>query len=41
VHRHGRRYLPDELLGRATGSGLDPEPYLAYLREKYTRLYAL
>lgn len=41
VHRHGRRYLPDELLERATGSALDPAPYLAYLRDKYTRLYGL
>jgi carboxypeptidase Taq len=33
--RHGRKYLPRELIERITGGGLDPEPYLRYLREKY------
>ncbi len=35
VHRHGRRYPPQELLRRAVGSTIDARPYLAYLREKY------
>ncbi|MFL6037206.1 MAG: carboxypeptidase M32 [Gaiellaceae bacterium] len=35
VHRHGRKYAPQELLRRATGSTIDPKPYLAYLRSKY------
>ncbi|MGO4571939.1 carboxypeptidase M32 [Microvirga sp. 2TAF3] len=35
VWQHGRRFLRDELLVRETGRGLDPEPYLAYLRGKY------
>ncbi|HVJ52636.1 MAG TPA: carboxypeptidase M32 [Aliidongia sp.] len=39
VHRHGRRFSRDELLIRATGRALDPEPYLAYLRGKYATLY--
>ena len=33
--RHGRKYMPRELLERITGGGLDPEPYLRYLGEKY------
>jgi carboxypeptidase Taq len=41
VHRHGRKYLPEELLRRATGSPLQAGPYLAYLRRKYGELYAL
>jgi len=41
VHRHGRRYSRDELLVRATGRKLDPEPYIAYLTAKYTELYSL
>ena len=41
VHRHGRRYPRDELLRRATGRTLDPEPYIAGLTEKYTEIYAL
>lgn len=35
IHRQGSRYLPDELLRRATGSALDVEPYLRYLNGKY------
>jgi len=41
VHEHGSRYTPAELLQRATGSALDPAPYLAYLRRKFGTLYAL
>jgi carboxypeptidase Taq len=33
--RHGRKFLPRELIERITGGGLDPEPYLRYLRGKY------
>jgi carboxypeptidase Taq len=35
IYRHGSRYPPRELLGRVTGSDLDPEPYLEYLRTKF------
>ena len=33
--RHGRKFLPRELVERITGGGLDPDPYLRYLRGKY------
>ena len=32
-------FSPEELLQRTTGEGLTPQPYLAYLREKYDELY--
>jgi carboxypeptidase Taq len=35
VHRHGRKFSPQETLQKATGSTLDPKSYLAYLRAKY------
>ena len=38
VHRWGRAFEPPELLERAVGGGLDPEPYLAYLRRKVEAL---
>ncbi len=41
VHQHGRRYSRDELLVRATGRTLDPEPYIAHLTHKYSELYGL
>jgi carboxypeptidase Taq len=41
VHRHGRVFEPKELLERAAGVPLDPEPYLAYLRRKLESLYGV
>jgi carboxypeptidase Taq len=35
IYRHGSKYPPRELLQRVTGSELDPEPYLQYLRTKF------
>jgi carboxypeptidase Taq len=40
VHAPGRKYLPKEIVQRATGGGLDAEPYLAYLETKYRAVYA-
>jgi carboxypeptidase Taq len=36
IHRHGRKFPPRELLQRATGDVLRPEPFLHYLRAKLT-----
>jgi carboxypeptidase Taq len=41
VHRHGRTYLPAELVERATGKPLGITPYIAYLKRKYGELYSL
>jgi carboxypeptidase Taq len=41
IHQHGRRYGRDELLVKATGRRLDPEPYIAHLTSKYSELYGL
>ncbi len=41
IYRHGRRFRPQELLQRATGHGLDAQPYLEYLETKFTGLYQL
>ena len=41
VYRHGSKFTPDELVRRATGSGLRLEPYLSYLTDKYGALYRL
>jgi carboxypeptidase Taq len=38
VHRWGRAFEPPELLERAAGGQLDPEPYLAYLHGKLEAL---
>ena len=41
LYRHGRKYLPDEIVERATGRPMTIAPYMAYLRGKYGELYAL
>ena len=35
LHQHGRKFEPQELVHRITGSPIDPEPYLQYLEAKY------
>jgi carboxypeptidase Taq len=39
VHSQGDLYDPADLIKRVTGKNLDAEPYLKYLREKYSTLY--
>jgi len=41
IYRHGSKYEPDELVERATGGPMSMQPYLAYLRGKYGRIYRL
>jgi carboxypeptidase Taq len=41
IYRHGRKYRPEEIVERATGSPMRMEPYLAYLRGKFGELYRL
>jgi carboxypeptidase Taq len=41
VHRHGRKFEPQELVQKVTGSKIDPAPYLRYLKEKLGQIYGL
>jgi len=41
IHGYGRKYPPKELLQQATGRGIDAQPYLAYLRNKFGSVYEL
>ncbi len=41
IHRHGRKYLPNELIQRATGEPLQSCSYVRYLTDKYTAIYRL
>lgn len=41
VHVHGRKFEPQELVQRVTGSKITPEPYLRYLNAKYSDIYGL
>jgi carboxypeptidase Taq len=41
IYQHGRKYMANELIERATGGPLSIEPYIRYLQAKYGELYAL
>ena len=41
VHQHGRKYEPQELVQRVTGSKIDAAPYVRYLNSKYSEIYGL
>ncbi len=41
IYRHGRKFTADELVRRTTGSPLTIQPYVAYLKGKYGKLYRL
>ncbi|MEE3486794.1 MAG: carboxypeptidase M32 [Bulleidia sp.] len=41
IHKYGARYDADEVMKLATGEAFNPDYYLDYLEEKYTRLYNL
>jgi carboxypeptidase Taq len=41
VHRHGRKYDPQDLVRRVTGSKITSEPYIRYLTTKYSEIYGL
>jgi carboxypeptidase Taq len=41
VHRHGRKFTPNELLERATGKPLQARPWIAYVQKKFGALYGI
>jgi carboxypeptidase Taq len=41
LYQYGRKFTPNEIVERATGSAVHIGPYIAYLREKYGALYDL
>ena len=41
IHRYGRKYDPQDLVERVTGSRITAAPYVRYLTEKYSEIYGL
>lgn len=39
VHRHGRALTAEEIIKKSCGEGLNPEAYIKYLDEKYSKIY--
>jgi carboxypeptidase Taq len=41
VHQYGSKFEPQEIMLKATGSKITPEPYVRYLTDKYSEIYNL
>jgi carboxypeptidase Taq len=41
LHVYGRKYAPQELVQRVTGSTIDSAPYVRYLQQKFGDIYGL
>lgn len=41
IHQYGSKFRPQELVQRITGTKIDPQPYLRYLKQKYGQIYSL
>ena len=41
IHQFGRKYTPTELTKRVTGEGINAQPYINYIVQKYTDVYGL
>jgi len=41
IHVHGKKYTPAELTQRVTGDEMRAEPFVEYVRKKYTEIYGL
>ena len=41
IHQFGRKYDPQDLVQKVTGSKIIPEPYVRYLTKKYNEIYGL
>lgn len=41
IYKHGRKFTAPELVERVTGGPMKIEPYIQYLKNKYSKLYTL
>lgn len=41
IHQYGCRYSPQEIMKKVSGEAFDPNYFIAYLEEKYSKLYQL
>ncbi len=39
IYRHGRKYQPKELVQRVTGKPISTQPYIRYLKAKFSEIY--
>jgi len=41
IHIHGKKFEPQELVQRVTGSKIDSAPYMQYLKDKFGQIYGI
>ncbi len=41
LHQYGAKFDPQDMVQKITGSKISPEPYLRYLKQKYSEIYDL
>jgi carboxypeptidase Taq len=41
LHRHGRKFMPQEMLERVVGGPMDAGPYIRYLKDKLGGIYGI
>jgi carboxypeptidase Taq len=41
LHRHGRKFMPQEMLDRVVGGPIDAGPYIRYLKDKLGGIYGV
>jgi carboxypeptidase Taq len=41
IHQHGAKFEPQELVLKVTGSKITPEPFIRYLKNKFSAIYNL
>lgn len=41
IHSHGKKFEPQELVQKVTGSKIDPAAYMRYLKNKFGKIYNL
>jgi len=39
IHSHGKKFTPKELVQKVTGKPLTPDPFMKYVRKKYSLIY--
>ena len=39
IHSHGKKYAPKELILNVTGAPLSHEPFMRYVKNKYSQIY--
>ena len=39
MHRHGRKFVAEEIMKKACGEGLNSKVFIDYLNEKYGGIY--